>query len=188
MQPPRKLATAEDLAAFGDDVRREVLGGDIVVAPPPVADHGRTQSALSRHVGGPFDFDGQPGGWWIASEVDIELARHDVVRPDLSGWRRARVPELPREWPAKIRPDWVCEIVSPSNEAHDRVHKAALYARSEIPYFWLVSPAARVLEAFRLEAGAWLRLGAWDGTSAARVPPFDAIELPLDRLFLPREP
>jgi hypothetical protein len=53
---------------------------------------------------------------------------------------------------------------------------------------WLVSPGARFLAAFELQAGAWLRLGAWQDSDRARIKPFDAIELELGRLFPPTEP
>ena len=54
-------------------------------------------------------------------------------------------------------PDWVCEILSPTNESHDRVHKAALYERSGVAYYWMAHPAERLLEAFKLTGGRWLR-------------------------------
>src|ERR1700733_8944127 len=89
-------ARYEDLFQLGEDVRAEILDGEIMVSPAPMPRHSKPQRALSRFIGGPFDdddgFDG-PGGWWIFIEVDIELGTHDIVRPDLSGWRRTRLPE-----------------------------------------------------------------------------------------------
>jgi hypothetical protein len=40
------------------------------------------------------------------------------------------------------------------------------------------------IEAFRIEDGSWLRLGAWTGAAVARIPPFDAIELELGPLWV----
>lgn len=74
--------------------------------------------------------------------------------------------------------------MSPSNETHDRVYKADLYARAAVPYYSIVNPTEHLLEAFSSEAGRWLRLGAWDG-GTARIPPFDAIELDVSALFPP---
>jgi hypothetical protein len=53
---------------------------------------------------------------------------------------------------------------------------------------WIVDPEARTLEALRLdpESGAWIEVGAYDDESVARVAPFEAIELEVGRLFLPR--
>jgi hypothetical protein len=66
----------------------------------------------------------------------------------------------------------------------DRGPKADLYARVGVEFLWLVEPESHLLEAFRLANGAWLRLGAWAGETAARIPPFDAIELELGPLWI----
>jgi Uma2 family endonuclease len=88
--------------------------------------------------------------------------------------------------PVRVVPDWICEILSPSDERRDRVHKAALYARAGVGHYWMLAPAERILEAFELRAGAWVRLGAWGGGGAGvRIQPFAEIEIEIERLFPP---
>ena len=84
-------------------------------------------------------------------------------------------------------PDWVCEIVSPSKPAHDRVRKRRVYAAHGVPFYWIVDPAERTLEALRLDAAAseWREVGAYDDESVARIAPFEAVELDVGRLFPP---
>lgn len=188
MQPARKLAAYEDLLALPDDVRAEILGGEIVVLPSPLPSHNRIARAVGRFVGGPFDDDDGyegPGGWWILPEVDVRFGAHDVVRPDVSGWRRTRLASPWDVRPIDVAPDWVCEILSPSNAKLDRVDKAALYASAGVPQYWIIDPNERILEAYALKHGAWLRLGAWSDGDIARIAPFDAIELGIGRLFPP---
>jgi Uma2 family endonuclease len=188
MQPARTRATFADLAALPESVRAEVLDGNVVEKAAPGAEHGRTQRSVSRFVGGPFDDDdgrGGPGGWWILSEVDVELGSHDVVRPDLAGWRRERLPHPGAERPIRVVPDWICEVLSPSNQSGDRVLKADLCARSGVAFYWMADAAEHVLEALRLESGRWVRLGAWDSSHTVRIPPFEQVELEVGRLFLP---
>ncbi|UJR79424.1 Endonuclease, Uma2 family (Restriction endonuclease fold) [Sandaracinus amylolyticus] len=188
----QKLATYEDLLRLPDDVRAEVIGGALELLPAPRPRHSNVQRALGRFVGGPFHDDdghGGPGGWWIFVEVDIALGPHDVVRPDVSGWRRSRLAR-PDQRPLSIAPDWVCEILSPSTRVRDRVTKRRLYARHEVSYYWIVDPEARTLEALALDRdhGRWLEVGTYDENDVVRVAPFEAIELPVGRLFLPRDP
>ncbi|GAC1351733.1 MAG: hypothetical protein NVS3B20_19220 [Polyangiales bacterium] len=188
MQPVRRLATFDDVLALPSDARGEVFEGVIVVQPPPLPEHGRAQQALSRHVGGPFDDDsgrGGPGGWWILIEVDVQLDEHETVRPDVAGWRRERLPEPWGKRPTIVVPDWICEIISPSNEAHDRVKKRRLYARFGVPFYWIVDPAARTLEALQLVSDRWVEVGSFDDAAVARIAPFEAIELEVGRLFPP---
>jgi hypothetical protein len=49
-----------------------------------------------------------------------------------------------------------------------------------------VDPEARTLEAFSLVGGKWTDAGSFDETALARIPPFEAVELPVGRLFLPK--
>jgi Uma2 family endonuclease len=187
MQPAERPATYEDLLHLPGDVRAEIIAGQIVALPSPRPRHSKSQRALGRFIGGPFDDDdghGGPGGWWIFIEVDIQLGEH-VLRPDLSGWRRERLPE-PDLRPIPLVPDWICEVLSESNEAHDRVKKRRIYAEHGVAHYWIVDPEARTLEAFALEEGRWVDAGSFDENSLARVPPFALIELPVGRLFLPR--
>ncbi|HVY47636.1 MAG TPA: Uma2 family endonuclease [Minicystis sp.] len=159
----------------------------MVLHPAPRPRHSKPQRALGAFIGKPFDDDdgfGGPGGWWIFVEDDVELSTHDVVRPDLSGFRRARMPG-PDQRPNRVRPDWVCEIVSPSSAARDRVAKRRLYAEHGIPFYWIVDPDARTLEALALDGGGWRDAGTFDETAVARIPPFEAVEVPVGRLFLP---
>lgn len=191
MEPAGKLATYDDLLTLAEDVKAEVVSGSLIALPSPLPRHAKVQRALGSFVGGPFDDEdgrGGPGGWWILLEVDVRLSAHDIVRPDLAGWRREHLPEPWDQRPIETRPDWVCEILSPSNVAHDRVHKRRLYAAHGVPYYWIVDPEARTLEALRLHEGAWVDAGSYDDTATARVPPFEAIELEVGRLFPPAAP
>ena len=189
MDPARKLHTYADLEALDEGVRAEIIGGNLETLPSPLPRHSRAQRSLSRQLGGPLDDDdgfGGPGGWWILLEVDVELSSHDIVQPDLSGWRRVRLPE-PDVRPIRVIPDWVCEISSPSTAQRDRVVKSRLYAESGVPFYWLVDPDARTLEALELSNGRWLDVGRWTDLEIARVPPFEAVELDLRKLFLPKQ-
>src|SRR5688572_1797443 len=114
-RPRSELATFADLARLGDDARAELINGVVVDKAAPTAEHGVSQVAVGgvlarrfhRRPGGRW-----PGGWWIGSEIDVEYSAHQIFRHDLVGWRRERVPERPRGRPVRVRPDWVCEILS----------------------------------------------------------------------------
>ena len=182
-----RRATYEDLLALPDDVSAELIAGNLVTLPAPLPRHAKPQGSLRRFIGGPFDDDdgfGGPGGWWIFADVDVRFGEH-VLRPDLSGWRRERLPD-PDVRPIEVVPDWICEIVSPSNEAHDRVTKRRLYATHGVAHYWIVDPEARTLEASTLEGGRWVDAGSFDESSLARIEPFTAVELSVGRLFLPK--
>ncbi len=193
MDSARKLATYADLETLPEGEHHEIIGGDLVTFTSGLPRHSRAQRVLGSVVGGSFDDDdgrGGPGGWWILPEMDVRLGPNDIVRPDLAGWRREH---LDIEWdrrPIDVRPDWICEVISPSNAGHDRVKKRRLYARYGVPFYWIVDPAERTLEALALQPrtgdeAAWLEVGVFDHTSVARIAPCEAIEIDVGRLFPP---
>lgn len=185
----QRAAVFADLLALPEDVRAEILDGEIVGMPSHTPEHGRVQSSLCAFAG-PFDQGhgrGGPGGWWIAVEVDVRLGERNVVRPDVAGWRRERMPSLRVPRPVTVVPDWICEVVSPANPAHDRVRKRRIYSAHGVDHYWIVDPTARTLEALHLdrERAEWRETGAYDDESVARIAPFEAVELEVGGLFLP---
>jgi Uma2 family endonuclease len=107
----------------------------------------------------------------------------NVLVPDLAGWRRQRMPEMPEAAAFELAPDWTCEVLSPSTAPIDRADKMPIYLHEGVSYVWLVDPVLQTLEAFKLEASSYRLLGVWRGATAVRVEPFDAFELDLSALW-----
>jgi hypothetical protein len=78
------------------------------------------------------------------------------------------------------RSSWAC-----STQTHvPRGDKMDVYAREVVPHLWFVDPLARTLEAYRLEAQRWARLGTRRDEARVRAEPFDAFELELAALWV----
>jgi Uma2 family endonuclease len=82
----------------------------------------------------------------ILDEPELHLAR-DVVVPDLAGWRRERMPQLPTDKAYFDAPDWACEVLSPSTATIDCGVKREVYTKHAVPHIWLVDPEAKTLDA-----------------------------------------
>ncbi len=115
-------------------------------------------------------------------EPELHLGK-EVLVPDLAGWRRERMPELPDTAALTLAPDWICEVLSASTEALDRGRKMGSYAREGVHHLWLVDPRTRLFEVYRLEQGRWSRLSAFLADARVRAEPFEALELWLRRLW-----
>lgn len=180
MQPAVHRATLDDLLAVADEKPYyELLDGELSQKAAPLFSHGDAQSSIveqtRRFFRGPPG-DGRPGGWWLATEVHVQLALDKVVVPDVVGWRIDRVPEAPSGFPVKSRPDWVCEVLSASNPARDTVLKVNLYHRAGIPHYWIADPAQRTLTVFRWQPEGYLVTLAAEPPALVRPEPFDAVE------------
>ncbi|NMO14008.1 Uma2 family endonuclease [Pyxidicoccus fallax] len=180
----QKPATYADLEALPSDKIGELIGGVLYASPRPTMSHGRAASHLYGELYGPFGRGGGdgPGGWHLIFEPELHLG-DDVLVPDLAGWRRERVPELPSGVGVRIAPDWVCEVLSPSTAALDRDRKMTVYAREGVRHVWLIDPKPRTLEVFRLEDSRYVPLATHAGGAIVRAEPFDVFSLELRVLW-----
>lgn len=163
----------------------EIIDGVLHTQPRPSLRHAQAATVLGEELGPPFKRGrGGPGGWRILFEPELHLGpRPDVLVPDLAGWRRERVPELPDADYFALAPDWIAEVLSPSTQRIDRADKLGIYRRERVAHVWLVDPSVRTVEIFR-RAGdvyAWITTHA-DG-AVVHAEPFDAIELQLGLLW-----
>ena len=181
--PAKRRATYEDLVAVPAHLVAELINGALITNPRPASRHARASSSLGGELYGPFDRGkGGPGGWIILDEPELHL-HGDVLVPDLAGWRRERMPELPDATAFELAPDWICEVLSPSTAATDRAEKVPIYARERVSHVWLVDPIARTLEAFNLDGSRWSLVGTWRDDARVRVEPFTELELELACLW-----
>jgi len=182
-QGPR---TIEEWLAQPEERRVELIDGEFVEKAAPTPEHGAAQVRVGIHVGGPFmrrrGGPGSPGGWWIVSEVDALLDGRGY-RPDVLGWRRERVPELPAARPVTVRPDWICEIASDSNRGVDTVTKLRRYHQAGIPHYWIMDLLDRTLSVYRHEPAGYLVALRAEASEKVRAEPFDAVELDVGVLF-----
>jgi Uma2 family endonuclease len=118
----------------------------------------------------------------ILDEPELHLG-DDIIVPDLAGWRRERMPEMPDAAYFTLAPDWTCEVLSPRTAGLDRVEKMEVYARERVVHVWHVDPEQRTLEVFRLDEKDYRQTQRFRGDAPVRAEPFDAIELDLVALW-----
>jgi Uma2 family endonuclease len=164
----------------------EILDGELVRKATPSYEHGDAQSGVAGALKGPFHRrlgGGGPGGWWIATEVEIELGPHQLVRPDVAGWRRERVPTRPSGSPIRERPDWICEVLSPSNADEDTVNKLRIHRQAGVGHRWIIDPIAGTLTVHRWSADGYLVALVARRGERLRAEPFGELELAMGALL-----
>ncbi len=183
-----KIATYADLLALGDGVHAEIVAGELVIHAAPGVAHGFSALGLGGDLLFAFQRGrGGPGGWWILGEVDVALPIGDVVRPDLAGWRITTMPTLPQTRPVEIRPDWICEVLSPSNAAYDEGEKLALYHAAGVEWVWHVDPERRLVRVYAYDPRGYIVSATIGGdTESASLAPFEAVPFCVRDWFPPR--
>ena len=183
MSERKPRATYQDLLEVPDTMVAEILDGELYASPHPAMRHSLVVSALGGQLWGPFGHGrGGPGGWWLLDEPELHFG-DEVLVPDLAGWRRERLPEIPDTAAISLAPDWICEVVSPSTERIDRVRKLPIYAREGVGHAWLVNPLTKTLEVFRRAQAGWVLASTHGGDDAVRAEPFETFEIQLPELW-----
>lgn len=183
-EPAQRPATYADLRKVPAHVIAELIEGVLHTQPRPNAAHAQATSTLGEELGPPFKRGkGGPGGWIILDEPELHFGA-DVLMPDLAGWRRETMPELPDVAHFELRPDWTCEAISPITGRHDRVRKMPLYAKAGVHNVWILDPAAKTLEVYRLDGETYRLVSTHGGDDLVRAEPFAAVELELGALWM----
>lgn len=188
LKKPEPPATEADLLALPEQGRGfELIDGDLVEKQAGFR-HGRAQFNLAgllspyrRRTGGG---DGL-GGWWFLTEQLVEFSPSQILRPDVAGWLRERLPEPPEDDDAvvRVRPDWVCEIISPRKAANDLIRKKRIYHQHQVPFYWIIDPRDESLTVLQWTARGYLELLVAQRGERVRPEPFAAVELQVGVLF-----
>lgn len=148
MAVAQRMTADEYLAQEFDEVRSELVDGEVVVEEP-----------LNLHQLVVMDLfvalhewvSGQPGRGRVSIPLDVKLDERNVFGPDLMWYAEGRAPGRYDDRPYPV-PDLVVEVRSPSTWRYDIGAKKSAYERAGLPELWLVDTAADEILVFRRSA------------------------------------
>lgn len=143
--------TVDEFEASHGEERVELVDGVIVPMTPasygPSRITGRIAIRLGMHV------LPRKLGDVLSAEAGFVLFpdRETVLAPDVAFVRAGREPQGEAQWHfARIAPDLVVEVLSPSDRKHDMQAKVAMYQEAGVPLVWVVDPQAKTVTVFAL--------------------------------------
>jgi Uma2 family endonuclease len=167
----------------------EIMGGEIVRRAMPSVGHAGAQAKygavldpFNRRPGGPRG----PGGWRIFVEIHTGYPGGEVYIHDVAGWRRdrAEVQALrSADSPVMVRPDWVCEVVSPRHEKRDYVTKPLVLHAAGVAHYWILHPEERILLVHRWSDAGYIVVQRATVGDTIRAEPFEAVEIRVSELL-----
>ncbi|MDQ3784432.1 MAG: Uma2 family endonuclease [Actinomycetota bacterium] len=140
----------EEMYPEVDNVRRELIDGELFVSASPVKRH----QAVVLEIGSAFlTYAKDRGGEAFASPMDVYFSEDNVVEPDVIYVGPDRVD---RSEPRFLRAvTLVVEVSLPSTRRLELLRKRELYERYAVPEYWYVDLDVDRIEIYRLEGGAF---------------------------------
>jgi Uma2 family endonuclease len=176
--------TARQFLELGEDpvgIRLELVDGEIEMSPSPVPKHSFVIPRLSYLL---LDYLDRMNLGQLFTDVDTIFGEHDVRRPDLLFFAKNRL-HLIGEKAMEGPPDLCVEIISPSSVAIDRKRKFKQYEKGKVTNYWIIDPAAKTIEGYKLIGKKYELVGRGKDEDIVRLPPFEKLDIPLGKLWLP---
>jgi Uma2 family endonuclease len=182
MEPFKPKATLGDLDSLPENERGQIIDGDLWLLPRSAAEHALAIREISYHLT-PCAREPAPDGWIVLGDVEILFGPHLLV-PDIAGWRKSRLPEIPeRTRTFELRPDWICEVLSPSTARFDKGRKREIYGESGVPFVWHIDPFMRTVDVFELDGPTYRVTGFAEANDKVALAPFHDVEFDFARLW-----
>jgi Uma2 family endonuclease len=159
-----------------DGNRYELIEGELHVTPAPSPRHQEVVGSLFVALHDHFS----PPAKVYVSPIDVILSPYEVFQPDI----------VVVDNPVQISdrgiegaPPLIVEVLSPTTGAYDRTTKSHRYAALGVAHYWIVDPATRMIECYRLEAGAYRLVASAREEQALTHPDFPDLRLALSILW-----
>jgi Uma2 family endonuclease len=174
--------TAQQFLRLGEDppgVRLELVNGEVAGSPSPSPRHSHVVvnliTILNNHI-----LDRDLGE--LHQDVDTILDRFNVRRPDVLFFAKSRT-HLIGSKAIEGPPDLAVEVISPSSVEVDRQDKFAQYREAGVAHYWIIDPAIKTIETWKLEGGQYVLVGRGQGAATVNLSPFPDLEIPLGKLW-----
>lgn len=165
----------------GED-RLEYFKGEVVCLAPPSVEHQRVLLNIASEFRNYFrdkhcEVFIAPLDVWLKNE---EKTSNIKVQPDLmvicdkTGLNENSYIGVP---------SLIIEIISPSNQSHDRIKKYSVYMDFGIKEYWLVNPKLKTIEVYVFEEDEYKQNGVYKGCDNTISKSFDDLSVDLNDIF-----
>ncbi len=147
--PQERIYTEDDYNNLPEDVRAEIIDGQIYYQAAPSRIHQEILSYLHIEIGNYIRSKGSPCKVYPAPfAVKLSDDRENIVEPDISVICN---PDKLTDRGCTGAPDWIIEIISPGNSSHDYVLKLNKYMVAGVREYWIVNPIKKSIFVYHLE-------------------------------------
>jgi Uma2 family endonuclease len=172
--------TYKDYAKTPDDVRYQLIDGELILSPSPTFYHQHISGAMFVELRTWAVSSGT--GKVVCAPMDVYLTETDTVQPDILFISTERI-HIVEDRYVRGAPDLVVEILSPSTSRLDLGAKMELYALHGVPHYWIVDPDTRTARTPRLEAGDYAEVANFTDNDVLTSDAFPGLGIDLGQVF-----
>lgn len=144
-----KFYTIDDIYSLPEGQRAELIDGNLYMMAPPSRNHQRIVFNVGRKIADYIDEKGGKCEVNIAPfAVFLNNDNKNYVEPDISV---VCDKEKLSDRGCEGSPDWIIEVVSPSNQSIDYLTKLLKYQGAGVREYWIVDPDKNRITVYRFE-------------------------------------
>lgn len=148
-----RIYTEEDYYATGEDEHVELIDGRFYMMAAPDRTHQEiiteVVSVIRNHI---RERNGSCKVYPAPFGVKLSKNKSNIVEPDVTVI--CDHDKLTKRG-CEGAPDWIIEVVSPSDPGHDYVKKLNLYDDAGVREYWIADPMTKRVHVYRLEEGSF---------------------------------
>lgn len=134
----KKVYSIEEYHNLPNDIRTELIDGQIYYMEPPSRSHQKILEPLFKEIER-YLKNKHKNYNVFKSPFSVQLKENEntVVEPDIS---MICEPEKQINFSYLGAPDWIIEIISSNHASHDYIRKLAHYCDAKVKEYWIVDP------------------------------------------------
>lgn len=183
MTPETKMVSLEEFLEMDKGENRfEYFNGEVIYLPSPSVEHQRVLLNIAAEFRNyfrskPCEAFIAPLDLWL---INKEKSLNVKVQPDLmvicdkTGLRENSYYGAPA---------LIIEIISPSNENHDRIKKYIIYMDFGVKEYWIINPKLKTVEVYTLEKDEYQQAAIYKSNDCAVSHTFGGLKIHLEKVF-----
>ena len=184
MTPEKKIVSLEEFLQMDkeNEHRLEYFDGEVVYLEPPSVKHQQVLLNIAAEFRNYFKGKScevfiSPLDVWLTNKektTKVKVQPDLIVICDKTGLMENAYEGVPV---------LVIEIISTSNQTHDRIRKYSTYMEFGINEYWMVNPELKTVEVYVLEENEYKQAAIYKGSDCAASQTFNELKICLEEIF-----
>ena len=149
----KKKYTVDDYMMLEEGAPFQLINNDLIMSPSPIPLHQVISRKIVQAMSNFLD-NKNDNGFLVSAPMDVKFDNGNVLQPDILYITEERKSELVKER-VEGAPDFIIEILSPSNAYYDLRQKKDIYEKFGVKEYIIIDPIAQNADLYVLKDGLY---------------------------------